>query len=102
MSVTGAPAVEGYAHELNWATEADIALQWRWRLQSTVFAFTCDLQLSQQVSGIEGRHVVFLLADSQIVDEAMLADINGLLNTGEITGIVHMHVASLKGIGVFG
>lgn len=30
---------------------------------------------------------MLLVTDSQIVDEAMLGDINGLLNTGEITGL---------------
>jgi hypothetical protein len=39
-----------------------------------------------QVAGVEGRHVMLLVTDSHIVDEAMLGDINGLLNTGEITG----------------
>jgi peptide subunit release factor RF-3 len=29
---------------------------------------------------------MLLVTDSHIVDEAMLGDINGLLNTGEITG----------------
>jgi hypothetical protein len=37
---------------------------------------------------VEGRHVVLLVTDSHIVDEAMLGDINGLLNTGEITGML--------------
>lgn len=42
--------------------------------------------LHVQVAGVEGRHVVLLLADNNITDEAMLADVNGLLNTGEVTG----------------
>jgi hypothetical protein len=39
-----------------------------------------------QVAGVEGRHIVLLLADSHITEEAMLADVNGLLNTGDVTG----------------
>jgi hypothetical protein len=39
-----------------------------------------------QVAGVEGRHIVLLLADSHITEEAMLADVNGLLNTGDLTG----------------
>jgi hypothetical protein len=31
---------------------------------------------------------MLLVTDSHIVDEAMLGDINGLLNKGEITGTV--------------
>jgi hypothetical protein len=44
--------------------------------------YHCRLQLA----GIEGRHIVLLLTDSNITDEAMLADVNGLLNTGDVTG----------------
>ncbi|WIA37814.1 hypothetical protein OEZ86_014676 [Tetradesmus obliquus] len=50
-------------------------------------AFREDVKQLYRVSGVEGRHVVLLLTDSHIVDEAMLGDINGLLNTGEITGL---------------
>lgn len=39
-----------------------------------------------QVAGVEGRHIVLLLTDNNITDEVMLADVNGLLNTGEVTG----------------
>lgn len=35
-------------------------------------------------SGCERRHAVFLLADTQIIDEQFLEDVNGILNTGEI------------------
>lgn len=31
--------------------------------------------------------MVFLLNDNNITEETMLADINGLLNTGEVTGV---------------
>jgi hypothetical protein len=47
-----------------------------------------------QVAGVEGRHIVLLLADNNITDEAMLADVNGLLNTGEVTGEVLVNVGS--------
>jgi hypothetical protein len=42
--------------------------------------------MHSQVAGVEGRHIVLLLTDNNITDEAMLADVNGLLNTGEVTG----------------
>lgn len=37
--------------------------------------------------GLEERPTVFLIADTQIVHEAMLEDINGLLNSGDIPGL---------------
>jgi hypothetical protein len=48
-----------------------------------------------QVAGVEGRHIVLLLADNNITDEAMLADVNGLLNTGEVTGAALVDVTNL-------
>lgn len=39
-----------------------------------------------KVAGVEGRHIVLLLTDNNITDEVMLADVNALLNTGEVTG----------------
>lgn len=47
----------------------------------------CVCFMFAQVAGVEGRHVVLLVSDNNITDEAMLADINGLLNTGEVTGV---------------
>lgn len=38
-------------------------------------------------SGCEGTPYTFLLADTQIVNEAFLEDINNLLNTGDITNL---------------
>ncbi|KAG7264995.1 hypothetical protein CRUP_017155 [Coryphaenoides rupestris] len=35
-------------------------------------------------AGLEGKRLVFLLADSQIKDEAMVEDVNMLLNTGDV------------------
>eukprot|EP00775_Hariotina_reticulata_P007079 gene7079-7292_t len=58
-------------------------------------AFREDLKQLHQAAGIEGRHVMLLLTDSHIVDEAMLADVNGLLNTGDITGLFSFDEQSL-------
>ena len=35
-------------------------------------------------TGVEGRQLVFLMSDGQVKDEAMLEDINMLLNTGDV------------------
>jgi dynein heavy chain len=35
-------------------------------------------------AGLEGRDTVFLFADTQIVQESMLEDVNNLLNAGEV------------------
>ncbi|XP_058476444.1 dynein axonemal heavy chain 3-like [Solea solea] len=49
-----------------------------------------DLKRMMLKSGIEGHHSVFLFNDSQIKDEAMLEDINMLLNTGDVPNIFPM------------
>jgi len=38
-------------------------------------------------AGLEGKRLVFLLADSQIKDEAMVEDVNMLLNTGDVPDV---------------
>lgn len=43
-----------------------------------------DLKRLMIKAGIEGRNLVFLFNDSQIKDEAMLEDVNMLLNTGDV------------------
>lgn len=43
-----------------------------------------DLKRMMLKAGIEGKSVVFLFNDSQIKDEAMLEDIDMLLNTGDV------------------
>ena len=39
-------------------------------------------------AGCRNEHAVFLIADSQIVHEQMLEDINNILNTGEINNLM--------------
>ena len=39
------------------------------------------------VTGVEGKSLAFILSDTQVVKEAFLEDINGILNTGEVTGL---------------
>ncbi|XP_047461369.1 dynein axonemal heavy chain 3 [Mugil cephalus] len=46
-----------------------------------------DLKRMMLKAGIEGRSLVFLFNDSQIKDEAMLEDVNMLLNTGDVPNI---------------
>lgn len=46
-----------------------------------------DLSVLLRKAGIEGRNLVFLFNDSQIKDEAMLEDINMLLNTGDVPNL---------------
>nr|XP_046272657.1 dynein axonemal heavy chain 3 isoform X2 [Scatophagus argus] len=46
-----------------------------------------DLKRIMLKAGIEGKYLVFLFCDSQIKDEAMLEDINMLLNTGDVPNI---------------
>lgn len=46
-----------------------------------------DLKRMMLKAGIEGKSLVFLFTDSQIKDEAMLEDIDMLLNTGDVPNI---------------
>ncbi|XP_071775394.2 dynein axonemal heavy chain 3 [Centroberyx gerrardi] len=46
-----------------------------------------DLKRVMLKAGIEGKSLVFLFNDSQIKDEAMVEDINMLLNTGDVPNI---------------
>lgn len=46
-----------------------------------------DLRRVLKRAGVEGRDVVFLLADSQIVQEGFLEDVNNILNAGEHRGV---------------
>ncbi|KAK9823491.1 hypothetical protein WJX72_003121 [[Myrmecia] bisecta] len=49
--------------------------------------FREDLKKLYHTAGIEGTAVVFLLTDTQIVDESFLEDINNMLNSGEVPGM---------------
>ncbi|KAM4624509.1 dynein axonemal heavy chain 3 [Polymixia lowei] len=46
-----------------------------------------DLKRVMLTAGIEGKRLVFLFNDSQIKDEAMVEDVNMLLNTGDVPNI---------------
>lgn len=46
-----------------------------------------DLKRLMLIAGIDGKSLVFLFNDSQIKDEAMLEDVNMLLNTGDVPNI---------------
>jgi len=50
-------------------------------------SFRNDLGSLYTKAGVDNTPVVFLFADNQIVDETMLEDINGMLNTGEVPGL---------------
>ncbi|ESO83512.1 hypothetical protein LOTGIDRAFT_133247 [Lottia gigantea] len=46
--------------------------------------FRDDLKRVFKISGVKGQNTVFLLADSDIVKESFLEDINCILNSGEV------------------
>ncbi|TYZ61102.1 hypothetical protein PybrP1_000394 [[Pythium] brassicae (nom. inval.)] len=46
-----------------------------------------DLKKVLQLAGVSNQPTVFLFSDTQIVEEAYLEDINGLLNTGEVASL---------------
>ena len=47
--------------------------------------FREDLKKLYRKTGIDGEPVVFLFADTQIVTESFLEDINNMLNSGEVS-----------------
>ncbi|KAL0216159.1 hypothetical protein P9112_008343 [Eukaryota sp. TZLM1-RC] len=49
--------------------------------------FREDLRSMYNKAGIEGKSVVFLLTDSQIVDDSFLEDVNNILNSGEVPNL---------------
>ena len=50
-------------------------------------SFREDLKALFDTAGVQGTPTTFLLVDTQIVDESMLEDVNGILNTGEVPGM---------------
>ena len=46
-----------------------------------------DLQVLM-MAGCEGKNVVFLFTDTQIVQENFLEDINNILNSGEVPNLL--------------
>lgn len=46
-----------------------------------------DIKKMMLQCGVEGKQLVFLLTDTQILHESFLEDINSLLNSGEITNL---------------
>ncbi|TMW61529.1 hypothetical protein Poli38472_012720 [Pythium oligandrum] len=46
-----------------------------------------DLKKVLMLSGVNNQETVFLFSDTQIVEEAYLEDINGILNTGEVANL---------------
>ncbi|KAA6382715.1 MAG: putative dynein heavy chain, partial [Streblomastix strix] len=49
--------------------------------------FREDLRKLYDIAGAEGKPVVFLLSDAQIVQESFLEDINGILSSGEVPSL---------------
>jgi len=49
--------------------------------------FREDIKTFMLKTGVEGKDLVFLFTDSQIVDETMLEDLNNVLNTGEVANL---------------
>eukprot|EP01052_Picozoa_sp_SAG31_P002976 SAG31_NODE_109_length_24587_cov_111.480848_7_plen_3254_part_00 len=52
-----------------------------------IVSFRDDIKRLFELTGIAGKHVTFLLVDTQIVVESMLEDVNNILNTGEVPGM---------------
>ena len=52
-----------------------------------IFEFREDIKKFMLMSGVEGKDIVFLFTDSQIIDETMLEDLNNILNTGEVSNL---------------
>jgi len=50
-------------------------------------AFRDDLKLLMGSAGTEGKPTVFLLTDTQIIDERFLEDVNNILNSGEVPNL---------------
>lgn len=48
------------------------------------------LQKLLKSAGKEGKHTVFLLADTQIKEESFLEDVDGLLNAGEVANLFNL------------
>ena len=48
------------------------------------------LQKLLKSAGKEGKHTVFLLADTQIKEESFLEDVDGLLNAGEVANLFNI------------
>eukprot|EP00698_Gefionella_okellyi_P007692 TRINITY_DN1880_c0_g3_i1.p1 TRINITY_DN1880_c0_g3~~TRINITY_DN1880_c0_g3_i1.p1 ORF type:complete len:4251 (-),score=1210.42 TRINITY_DN1880_c0_g3_i1:76-12828(-) len=46
-----------------------------------------DLKIVMRMAGVEGKPVVFLLNDTQIIKESFLEDVNNILNTGEVPNL---------------
>ena len=45
-------------------------------------------EVGELVGGEEGKQLVFLFSDTQIVKESFLEDINNILNTGEVPNLL--------------
>lgn len=45
-----------------------------------------DVKKAWLKAGVEGRHVALLVTDSQLIDEAFVEDLAGLLSSGEVRG----------------
>jgi len=54
-----------------------------------------DIKRMMNIVGIENKSVVFLYDDTQIVYEAMLEDISGILNTGEVASLFNNEEMSM-------
>jgi dynein heavy chain, axonemal len=46
-----------------------------------------DCKKVLMMAGVENKPVSFLFVDTQIINEQMLEDLNGILNSGDVTGI---------------
>ncbi|KAG9395747.1 Dynein heavy chain and region D6 of dynein motor [Carpediemonas membranifera] len=49
--------------------------------------FREDLKKCYNIAGVDGKPMVFLLSDTQIIDESFLEDVNNILNSGEVPNL---------------
>jgi len=60
-----------------------------------IFEWREDIKVLMNKCGVENKQVVFLYDDTQIVYEAMLEDVSGILNTGEVANLLNNEEMSL-------
>ena len=52
-----------------------------------MFEWREDLKKIFMLTGVQNESTIFLFDDTQIIDEAFLEDVNGILNTGEVPNL---------------
>lgn len=58
--------------------------------------FREDLKKLYALAGVEGKSVMFLITDKQIVSDSQVEDISSMLNTGEVRGLFQVRAATAR------